>query len=80
MVTKIFKIMMHSSRKKLGRKDNYAQDYIEQAYLLSSSRELTSDGVKNALSGAALSNIYHVHILPVIFRHILSHIFTNCLI
>lgn len=50
MVTKIFKIMMHSNRKKLGREDNYVQDYREQTYLLSSSRELTSDGVKNALS------------------------------
>lgn len=50
MVTKIFKIMMHSNRKKLGGEDNYVQDYIEQTYLLSSSRELTSDVVKNALS------------------------------
>lgn len=50
MVTKIFKIMMHSNRKKLGREDNYVQDYTEQTYLLSSSRELTSDVVKNALS------------------------------
>lgn len=25
--------MMHSNRKKLGREDNYVQDYIEQTYL-----------------------------------------------
>lgn len=42
--------MMHSNRKKLGKEENYVQDYTEQTYLLSSSRELSSDGVKNAVS------------------------------